>query len=62
MSDGQRISDLTSAVVAHLSKQRALIENHLADEESRRKYEAAAGKRGLLRGSVVTVSGRCGVA
>jgi len=43
------ISDLTPDDLASLAKQRGFIETYLADDLSREKYKAAAGKLGLLR-------------
>jgi hypothetical protein len=44
----QQVSEPTPEDLAHLAKQRARIEAYLADE-SRDKYQTAAGKLGLLR-------------
>jgi hypothetical protein len=45
----QTTSEPTPEDLARLAKQRAFIEGYLADDTSREKYEAAAGKLGLLR-------------
>ena len=45
----QQTSEPTPEDLARLATQRALIEAYLADDTSREKYRAAAGKLGLLR-------------
>jgi hypothetical protein len=48
MESKPNISELTSEDVQRLADQRGLVEAYLADE-SREKYQTAAGKLGLLR-------------
>jgi hypothetical protein len=45
----QKISAPSPADLERLARQRAVVEAHLADEDSRAKYTTAAGKLGLLR-------------
>jgi len=45
----QIISELTAEDVARVTKQRAVVEIYLGDEDSRRKYKKGPGKLGLLR-------------
>jgi hypothetical protein len=49
----QKVSSLASADVERLARQRAVIEQFLADDDSRTKYQKAAGKLGTLRGLLV---------
>ena len=45
----QKITPLTDADKKRLRDQRAVIEKFLADDDSRKKYETAAGKLGIIR-------------
>lgn len=45
----QKVSALSQADVERLDKQRAVITRFLADDDSRAKYQKAAGKLGTLR-------------
>jgi len=46
----QEIEPLGPADHQRLREQRAVVEKHLANEDSKRKYETAAGKLGTIRG------------
>jgi Domain of unknown function (DUF3806) len=45
----QKITSLTVADQQRLQDQRAVVENFLADDDSRQKYKTAAGKLGTIR-------------
>jgi hypothetical protein len=45
----QKITPLTEADWQRLQKQSALVENFLADDRSRKKFQTAAGKLGTIR-------------
>jgi len=45
----QTVSRLTPSDEAQMAKQRALLEVYLGDADSRKNYQSAAGKLGLLR-------------
>lgn len=45
----QTVSALTAADQQRLRDQRAVVEKYLTDDESRRKYQTAAGKLGIIR-------------
>ena len=49
VSDEQKITALTAADTQRLTDQRAVIEAFLGNEDSKRKYHAAAGKLGTIR-------------
>ena len=45
----QKITPLTDADQHRLREQRAVVENYLGDDDSRTKYQTAAGKLGTIR-------------
>ncbi|WP_019142886.1 DUF3806 domain-containing protein [Noviherbaspirillum massiliense] len=49
MAEVPSIFSLAGEDRAQLDKQRAVVEHYLADEESRKRYQTAAGKLGTLR-------------
>jgi len=48
-NEQQKITALTDADQKRLRDQRAVVEAYLGDEESKRKYQTAAGKLGTIR-------------
>lgn len=48
-ADAQKVTPLTSKDHERLTRQRAVLEKYLGDENSKKNYKTAAGKLGLLR-------------
>ena len=48
-AETQTVTSLTSVDLQRLAKQRATVEKYLGDETSKKNYNTAAGKLGLLR-------------